>query len=248
VSRLAPERGLSSQDQIASMLGSEILRGIHRPGDNLPPEPELMGRFHVSRTVLREVMKTLSAKGFILSKTRVGTRVRDPVYWSLFDADVLAWRVRIGLDDRFLVSLREIRRAVEPAAAALAARRRTSTNILRLRSCVRQMGRSGHTRQSFADADLDFHVEIGIASGNPLMRSLASVVEAALAASFSQSSAVDDPGEHENAVNGHAAIVDAIEARDEQAAIQAMLKVIDIGAQRIEKARRKIAPRYRRPV
>ncbi|MBV8806802.1 MAG: FadR family transcriptional regulator, partial [Sinobacteraceae bacterium] len=213
MSRLTPERGFSSQEQIAAMLGGEILRGIHRPGDNLPPEPELMERFHVSRTVLREVMKTLSAKGFILSKTRVGTRVRDPVYWSLFDADVLAWRVQIGLDDRFLASLREIRRAVEPAAAALAARRRTSTNILRLRSCVRQMGRSGHTRQSFADADLDFHVEIGIASGNPLMRSLASVVEAALAASFSQSSAVDDPSEHEIAVNGHAAIVDAIEAR-----------------------------------
>jgi DNA-binding FadR family transcriptional regulator len=101
LSRLAVERATSSQAQIAAILGTEILQGIHPPGKNLPPEAELIERFRVSRTVLREVMKTLTAKGFIASKTRIGTRVLDPGNWNYFDADVLAWRVGMGLDDEF---------------------------------------------------------------------------------------------------------------------------------------------------
>ncbi len=118
----------------------------------------------------------------MVSKTRIGTKVRDPLHWNYFDVDVLVWRVRIGLDDEFMRSLTEIRRALEPAAAVLAAQRRTATDIAHLREYVREMGRSGHSRQSFAEADLDFHLAIAIASGNPLLRSMASVIEAALAA------------------------------------------------------------------
>lgn len=239
LSRLALERALSSHDQVAAILGTEILNGLHPPGSNMPGEPELMARFHVSRTVMREVMKTLAAKGFLISKTRVGTRVRDPIHWNFFDADVLAWRVRIGLDDSFLASLTEVRRALEPAAAALAARRRSDGDIVRLRDHVLQMGRAGHTRQSFAESDLDFHLAIGAASGNPLMRSVASVIEAALVASFADSSPVDDADDHERTVNAHAAVVDAIESRDEAAAAAAMLRVIDIGVERIGSIKRR---------
>jgi DNA-binding FadR family transcriptional regulator len=220
---------------VAGILGTEILEGLHPPGSNLPNEAALIERFGVSRTVLREVMKTLAAKGLLVSKTRVGTRVRDPIHWNFFDADLLAWRVRLGLDDDFLRSLTEVRRALEPTAAALAARRRSDADILRLRTHLAQMARA-HTRQAFGECDLDFHLAIGVASGNPLMRSVASVIEAALAASFSHSSPVDDPDSHECTVNAHAAVVDAIEARDEQAATAAMLKVIDIGVERIIRA------------
>jgi len=239
LSRLALERAKSSHDQIAAILGTELLKGAYSPGTNMPSEPELIGRFQVSRTVMREVMKTLAAKGFVVSKTRVGTRVRDPVYWNYFDADVLAWRVRLGLDDEFMKSLTEVRRSLEPAAAALAAQRRAPADISRLRECVRQMARTDHTRQSFAEADLDFHLAIGSASGNPLMRSMASVIETALVASFAHSSPVDDPADHEATVNGHAAIVDAIESGQEQAAADAILKVIDIGVNRIDITRKK---------
>lgn len=239
LSRLALERAKSSHDQIAAILGTELLRGAYAPGGNMPSEPELIERFQVSRTVMREVMKTLAAKGFVISKTKVGTRVRDPVYWNYFDADVLAWRVRLGLDDEFMTNLTEVRRALEPAAAALAAKQRSPADIARLRECVRQMARTDHTRQSFAEADLDFHLAIGSASGNPLMRSMASVIETALVASFAHSSPVDDPADHEATVNGHAAIVDAIEAGDGRTAAAAILKVIDIGVNRIDVTRKK---------
>jgi len=239
LSRLAVERAMSSHDHIAAILGTEILQGVHPPGQNMPTEAELIERFQVSRTVLREVMKTLTAKGFIASKTRIGTRVLDPVNWNYFDADVLAWRVGMGLDDEFRLSLTEVRRAIEPVAAGLAARRRTSADIVTLRSQVAVMGRSGHSRQSFAEADLNFHLTIGAASGNPLIRSVGGVIEAALVASFSQSSPVDDANDHEHTVNTHAAIVDAIEARDEQAAANSMLQAIDIGHRRINASRKK---------
>jgi DNA-binding FadR family transcriptional regulator len=235
VQRMGPasDRALSGQAQITRTLGTEILGGIHAPGANLPAEAELLARFQISRTVLREALKTLSAKGLIASKTKVGTRVLDPSHWNFFDPDILAWKVSVGLDASFRTNLTEIRQAIEPLAAALAAVRRTDAQVAELREYVRAMGAADHTRQSFAEADLRFHLAIGGASGNPLIRSIAGVIEAALVASFSLSSPIDDPVLQAKTVAIHAAIVDAIEAKDPVAAREAMLAVIDAGVTRI---------------
>jgi DNA-binding FadR family transcriptional regulator len=222
----------SRHDEIARTLGQEILSGVHAPGANLPAEADLMSRFNVSRTVLREVMKTLSAKGLVVLKTRVGTRVLNSSNWNFFDAELLAWRAEMGVDAELRRSLAEIRLAVEPAAAALAALRRSRAEVAHLRECVRRMAHSEGSRESFAEADLDFHLTIGVASGNPMMRSLAAVIEAALFASFQQNMplAGDDLEETSSA---HGLIVDAIQARDAEAARTAMVRVIDIGQARI---------------
>lgn len=240
-----PEGARSCHDQVARALGMEIIGGVYPPGTNLPTEADLMDRFQVSRTVIREVMKTLTAKGLVVLKTRVGTRALHPVNWNYFDADLLSWRVELGLDDQFRANLTEIRLAVEPPAAALAAERRTEEDVARLRECIERMGEPGHTRQSFADADLEFHLAVATASGNPLMRSISSVIEAALLAAFSSNSPVseDDRGAHTCAA--HARIVDAIEAGDSEAARTAMIQVIEIGQDRIaaRKARTTSAPK-----
>jgi DNA-binding FadR family transcriptional regulator len=73
-------------------LGRRIVGGELRPGDVLPREELLAEQMNVSRTALREAMKVLSAKGLVETRTKVGTRVRDPRYWHQLDADVLAWR------------------------------------------------------------------------------------------------------------------------------------------------------------
>jgi DNA-binding FadR family transcriptional regulator len=230
---------MSSHDKIAATLGAEILKGMYAPGSNIPPEPDLIRRFQISRTVMREVTKTLAAKGLVISKTRIGTRVRDAEHWNLFDADVLAWRVQMGLDEEFMQSLTEIRRAIEPAAAALAAQRRSTADIAVLRRHVSDMARSGHSRKSFAQSDLAFHLSVGLASGNALIRSVGSVIEAALVASFTYSSPIDEQRNQEASVQSHAAIVTAIEARDASGAAAAMLEVIDVGARRIRATQRK---------
>ena len=234
--RLGADRAVSNHDQVARALGTEILAGRYGPGANVPSEAELLARFRVSRTVLREVLKTLAAKGLVSSKTRVGTRVSDPVHWNLFDAAALSWRVSLGLDEAFRRELLEIRRLIEPRAAELAALRREAADIAELRRLVERMRAAGHSRRSFAEADLNFHLEVGAASGNTLMRSLAGVIETALIASFTLSSPTESLELQAENVRNHEKIVDAIEAGDPQLASQAMLHVIEAGAVRIEAA------------
>lgn len=232
LARWAADRPLSNHEQIVRTLGLEILTGVHAPGANLPPEPALLSRFGISRTALREVLKTLSAKGLLISKTRVGTRVQDPIHWNYFDSDVLAWKVSQGLDETLRRHLVEVRTALEPQAASLAALRRTPDHLAELRRCIAAMSNPEHDQRSFAHADLDFHVAVGTASGNPMMRSLAAVIEVALLASFSLTSPIDSPDLQAQVVAAHAAIVDAIEARDAAAAAAAMRAVIQSGFDR----------------
>jgi DNA-binding FadR family transcriptional regulator len=231
--RLHSGKVQSSHDIIARAIGKEILTGTYAPGANLPQEAVLMKRFKVSRTVLREVMKTLSAKGLVVLKTRVGTRVLNSSSWNLFDADLLAWRVEMGLDEDFRRSLTEIRLAMEPAAAGLAAGRSTRAQVTQLRECVRRMADSLGDRDEFAEADLEFHQLIGVASGNPLMRSLAAVIETALFASFSQNTPVEDVDDLKDTAESHGAVVDAIDAGNAARARAAMVGVINLGQARI---------------
>lgn len=231
--RLHTNKVHSSHDTIARTIGKEILTGTYAQGAKLPQEAVLMKRFGVSRTVLREVMKTLSAKGLVVLKTRIGTRVLNSSSWNLFDAELLAWRVEMGLDEEFRRSLTEIRLAMEPSAAGLAAGRRTKAHLVQLRDCVRRMADSIGDRDKFAEADLEFHQLIGVASGNPMMRSLAAVIEAALFASFSQNTPVEDPGDLEDTAASHGAVVDAITAGNAASASAAMVDVINLGQARI---------------
>ena len=243
--RLHSGRARSSHDLIARTIGTEILTGIYAPGAKLPPEAQIMKRFGVSRTVLREVMKTLSAKGLVVLKTRVGARVLNSSSWNFFDAELLAWRVEMGLDEEFRRSLTEIRVAFEPCAASLAAERGSETYLLQLRDCVRRMAAS-RTRDEFAEADLEFHQIIGVASGNPMMRSLAAVIETALFASFMQSTPVDDPEDLKGTAASHAAVVDAIAARNGARAHKAMVSVISLGQSRLAARKAKMKTRGRK--
>ncbi|MFV3126068.1 FadR/GntR family transcriptional regulator [Niveispirillum sp. KHB5.9] len=233
IARWVIDRPLSNHEQIVRTLGLEILTGVHAPGANLPAEPILLSRFGISRTALREVLKTLSAKGLLISKTRVGTKVQDPIHWNFFDADVLSWKVSQGLDETLRRHLLEVRTALEPQAAALAAVRRTEEDVATLRRCIAAMGDPAHDQRSFAHADLDFHVAVGSATGNPMMRSFAAVIEVALLASFSLTSPTDRPELQSRVVADHAAIVDAIEAGDGDRAAAAMRKVIQSGFDRV---------------
>ena len=117
-------RAHSNHAEVARSVGVDIIAGRYAEGGRLPGDAELTARFGVSRPVLRESVKTLVAKGLLTTKARVGTVVRERGAWNMFDADVLAWHLDAGIDRRFLNDLAEIRLAVEPRAAALAAGRR----------------------------------------------------------------------------------------------------------------------------
>lgn len=216
----------SAHDLVVHGIGHRIVAGQYPIGSILPGDVDLMARFNVSRSVLREALKTLAAKGLIEPKTRVGTRILDEKRWNMFDADILSWRLQRGADAPFFENLFDIRQALEPLAAASTALRRSDDDICRIETAWLRMGAADQTREGFTLADLAFHRAILDASGNPLLHSIGSVIETALAAAFALSAPVDDPERFALALRQHRAILDAIIARDARTASDAMTVVI----------------------
>src|SRR4029079_5767613 len=106
---------------VVEELGIRIVRGILKPNEAFPHEADLGREFGGSRSVIREAVKSLAAKGLIESRTRTGIRVLAPMHWNLLDVEVLAWRYSVMPQAQFYIELFEIRQMIEPEAAALAA-------------------------------------------------------------------------------------------------------------------------------
>jgi len=210
-------------------IGMDIVAGEFPAGKTLPGKDVLMRRFGVSNTALREALKTLEAKGLVAARTKVGYWVRDEDDWNLLDEDLLGWQLEVGVDNHFIGRLFEMRQSIEPVAAALAALRRSEKHIDKLRELAEVMKNTGRDRQRFTDVDLEFHLTVIAASGNPMMRSVGALVGAALAAAFRLSAPTDSLPALDRAYRQHLAIAEAIANGQAQAAADAMLVVIEQG-------------------
>lgn len=215
----------TSHSQVVDDLGKAIVSGSFPVGEILPGDDDLLQRFKVSRTVLRESMKTLAAKGLVVPRARVGTKVTEKIHWNMFDSDVLTWHFESGVDRQFIMHLYDIRLAFEPFAAGLVAERAEAEEIEELRSLATLMAAADHTTDSLAVADLRFHMAIADISHNPFMRTLGSLIEAALVGMFRLSTPPSENG-FRNISDTHMAIVDAIDTGDVQLARAAMEHVI----------------------
>ena len=229
--RFPARRTRSNHAEVARAIGTSIVSGDFPPGSKLPGDAVLTERFGISRPVLREGIKTLAAKGLLSSKARVGTVVVERARWNMFDPDVLTWHLEAGVDVDFLRDLAEIRMAVEPQAASMAAQRRTKLDIIALQISLRQMAEAASDTPAFVEADLALHLAVAGASGNRFMFSVGAVIEAALRASF-RLSAPTEPGDRARVMAKHANIVGAIENGDADGAADAMAAVITNGLER----------------
>lgn len=223
----------SAHALITREIATRILKGTYAVGTVLPNEGQLIVEFGVSRTVLREALKTLAAKGMILAKTRIGTRVLPEACWNMYDPQVLSWHLDAGTGVDFLTRVFEVRQALEPAAAAMAALRRTPANLRRMQLILTAMSCPNHTRESYADWDLHFHQEILSASGNPFMMSFSTVIEASIIRAFSIRAPVDSSALMAKSMTLHRAVLDAIAAKDPAAASKAMSDTIVGGMENI---------------
>lgn len=215
----ATYRGPSLHGQVVQELGGRIAGGHYAPGAVLPNEEVLCVELKVSRTALREAIKVLAAKGLVESRPRIGTRVRAIDLWNQLDPDVLAWRCRTLPDPRFLEQLTEMREIVEPAAAQLAARHRTSAQMAEMDRALAAMGAAKRIGQ-WVQADLEFHRAILNATGNGLLMPLAALIATALESLLGLSAR--KASDFRIALPDHARVRDAISAQDTQAAFQAM--------------------------
>jgi len=244
----APARSHSAR--VVDHLGLAIVSGRQPEGSLLPGDTELLERYGVSRTVLREALKTLSAKGLVQARARVGTRVRPRSAWNLFDPDVLNWHAESGLRPEFLGHLAEVRMALEPEAASLAALRRTPDELETIESWFRRMAAPEISPEDFVTADLGFHLSIAAAASNPFFISISALIEVVLVAMLRISSPADDNERLADSLEQHRRIMQAIADQDPEAARHAMHTVIADGvanARRVNEmpAAAQVSPRRR---
>ncbi len=235
-----PEQSLHGRTVHA--IGRRIVQGDLRPGDLLPTEPEL----RASRTVVREAIKVLAAKGLVESRPKTGTRVRRRDQWNLLDPDVLAWLQDGDLSQQLLRKLTEVRRIIEPAAAELAAARARSREVAVMEQALALMTRAARLPEvdveAFVQADMTFHLAIVQACQNDLLEQMSRVVYSALLVSFRATTRA--PGRAKAALPKHRAILDAIRDRDPHGAATAMRHLVQSTAREIDAL--KTRPRTRR--
>ena len=180
---MSTEMGRNLTYGMLDMLGKAIVTG-HYDSQPFPTEAELAKQYDVSRSVVREAVKMLGAKGLLTARPRKGTTVQATDRWNLFDIDVLRWL----LDRKFsLVVLRqfsELREAIEPAAAALAAHAHTADGLAAIRAGYARMEAAELGDDDPLEADIAFHIAILQASANPFYAQFRDVVTTALRASI----------------------------------------------------------------
>lgn len=173
---------------VVNVLGEEIISGLLPVGGLLPTEAELGARFSVSRTVVREAVKQLTSKGLLRTSSGIGTWVPPTHEWNFLDPVVFSWVRASGNSESMIKHLFSFRNAIEPAAAAEAARTATPEQIAMMKSALDIMCLPDTDFHAWVSADVEFHTAIYIGSNNVFMASLASLFREYFKMSFAVSS------------------------------------------------------------
>ena len=207
--------------QTVEALAGRILAGEIGEGDTLDL-PALREELDVSLTALREALKVLSAKGIIDARQKRGTFVQPRSSWNLLDTDVMRWQTQAGADHGLFDELTEMRVIVEPAAARLAAERASDADIEALSDALERMA-SAQDLAATVRADLEFHRLLMTATHNAFLTQVERIIAIGLAERDKLvHGSVDD-----DRVPSHRAVLDAIAARDPEAAYEAMRALVD---------------------
>jgi len=219
----APERNIYSR--LAGKLGQGIVAGVYPPGSLLPNAADMCARFSVSRTALREAYSMLSAKGLIVARPKIGTRVRAKADWNVLDPEVLAWHLQAAPTEHFVGELFALRQMVEPEAAALAAVSPSPATVERIADAFGRMERFKSGAGDLIGADLDFHTTILEATDNRFLAALAGLIHTALEITFRLSwqgaAHIQDDRLHQ-----HKAIFEAIRDRSPERARARMAELL----------------------
>ena len=210
-------------------LGAEVVSGRLPAGHVLTLEG-ISAQHGISRSVAREAVRVLESMGIVESRRRVGITIRAADKWNVFDPQLIRWRLDAGDRAAQLISLSELRRGFEPAAAALAARRADPHQCRIMAAAVSDMvvhGRSGDL-DAYLLADKIFHRTMLEASGNEMFRALSDVVAEVLAGRTHHGMMPERP--NTAAIAMHDEVARAIRMRDEDAAEKAMRAIIDEAA------------------
>ena len=204
-------------EQIVQQIEDSVLNGTLKEGDQLPAERELAQQFGVSRTAVREAIKALHEKGLVDAFPGRGTFITSGNSNSMRQS--LDRILKSGQPDG-AAHLVEIREILEPEIAALAAARADDQDLATMREAVSVMDNARHDVDAYIEADLDFHLALAEAAGNPFILSLIDSIVGLLREQRVRIFYVHD-GPERGQVH-HKRILDAMERRDPRGAREAM--------------------------
>lgn len=199
-------------------VGRAIVVGAY-DASPFPTEADLAKQYAVSRSVTREAVKMLTAKGLLAARPRKGTTVQPARTWNLFDPDVLRWMLERKFSLDLLRQFTELRIAIEPMAAVLAAEAASAEGIAAIAAGYQRMLAAETGDDDALEADIAFHIALLEASANPFYAQFRDVVTTALRTSIRFTNRFKG---RNASVPQHFAVLTAIEARDPEAARAAM--------------------------
>jgi DNA-binding FadR family transcriptional regulator len=173
-------RGQNFTYGIVQDLGAAIVTGTYSKENPFPVEAELCTQYGASRSILREAVKMLTAKGLLSARPRQGTWVQPESAWNLLDPDILRWLLERKFSPALLIEFTQIRLAVEPAAAALAATEAGPAEKVAIQKAIQRMVAAEKGEDEPLESDIAFHVAVLRASGNRFYAQLSELIESAL--------------------------------------------------------------------
>lgn len=221
--RNSPKHNLTHQ--LTHNLGMAIVKGQYKVGQGLPSEADLCIEYDVSRSATREAVKMLSAKGLISSRPKQGIQVLQEKHWNMFDTDVLSWILNSKPSLALLKEFTQVRVAIEPQAAALAAVNGTDEQFQAIADSLARMADAEEGLDDPLDADIAFHTSILMASGNRFIEQLSEFISTALRVSIRYTNRIKGVAGAD--VQKHADIFETIKSRNPDQAQAAVKTILD---------------------
>lgn len=228
---------------IVEQLGLAIVTGAYGPENAFPIEAQLCKEFGASRSILREAVKMLTAKGLLSARPRQGTWIEPEQHWNLLDPDVLRWLLERKFSLSLLAEFTQVRLAIEPMATRLAAQHATPSAIARMHRSIERMKAAEHGEDDPLASDIAFHVSVLHASGNRFFMQFEELIDTALRISIRLTNEVK--GVRMGSVAHHRKVLDAIEQGDADRAAEAMEWILREVTKLIDAARRRQGARAR---
>jgi DNA-binding FadR family transcriptional regulator len=210
--------------QLTHKLGEAIVKGDYPIGSRMPSEAVLCEQFAISRSATREAVKMLSAKGLISSRPKQGITVNPETHWNLYDSDVLAWILKSKPSLQLLKEFTQVRFAIEPMAAKLAAENATPQQIKDIEQALYRIAEAEEGLEDQLDAHINFLNTILVASGNRFFIQLTQFVDAALRVSIRYTNQVK--GISNTDVTFHVKVFNAIKDGDANTAQSLIYEVL----------------------
>lgn len=225
---------------IVEKLGHAIVTGTYDADNTFPIEAELCTQFNASRSVLREAVKMLTAKGLLSARPRQGTSIEPEQHWNLLDPDVLRWLLERKFSLGLLAEFTEVRLAIEPMAARLAAQHATAASVAKMHRAIERMKAAERGDDDPLASDIAFHVGVLHASGNRFYMQFEELIDTALRISIRLTNQFK--GVSIGNVGHHRKVLDAIEAGEDDKAYAAMDFILREVMNLIDKARKRTKP------